>query len=253
MARPRTRTTRLHLRADDLEPAYRRAAARLLGREREEIASLITKAADRGGAPFVKAALRAVDRAYTKKEGRYHVKWVESFTTLNTTAFEVAGRELIKTTGLNFRLLSPGVVEAVERRTDMLADFIGEASSLRVSDAVTEALTEGGGISDLASAIRDDAFDEDISLARAERIARTEAMGSLNEGQYEQATDSGVFVEKGWLHSGNPRNPRDWHAEMDGERVPIDQPFSNGLDYPGQQGAPPEEVINCGCTCEYYS
>jgi uncharacterized protein with gpF-like domain len=40
---------------------------------------------------------------------------------------------------------------------------------------------------------------------------------------------------------------RDSHAMVDGEEVPIDHAFSNGLLYPADSSAPAEEVINCRC------
>ena len=41
---------------------------------------------------------------------------------------------------------------------------------------------------------------------------------------------------------------REWHQDMDGEEVPIDHYFSNGLRYPGDPSASAEEVINCSCS-----
>lgn len=50
---------------------------------------------------------------------------------------------------------------------------------------------------------------------------------------------------KTWLSSGLP-NSR--HADMDGETVPIDEPFSNGANCPGDPSLGAEEVANCGCS-----
>lgn len=41
-----------------------------------------------------------------------------------------------------------------------------------------------------------------------------------------------------------PRPPR-----MDGETVPIDAKFSNGLRFPRDPDGPADEVINCRCVC----
>ncbi|WNT44398.1 portal protein [Microbacterium phage Nicky22] len=49
---------------------------------------------------------------------------------------------------------------------------------------------------------------------------------------------------KTWLASGLP-NSR--HADMDGETVPIDEPFSNGAQWPGDPVLGAEGVANCGC------
>lgn len=55
----------------------------------------------------------------------------------------------------------------------------------------------------------------------------------------------GTRATKTWVvRSGNPR---DSHAAMDGERVGIDDVFTNGMRWPGDAGGGVDEVA--GCTC----
>jgi hypothetical protein len=42
-------------------------------------------------------------------------------------------------------------------------------------------------------------------------------------------------------------NTRDIHAMVDGDEVPFDRPFSNGLMFPGDPSGSAENVINCRC------
>lgn len=51
---------------------------------------------------------------------------------------------------------------------------------------------------------------------------------------------------KEWVVTSD--NPRQSHLEMDGETVPIDEPFSNGLMFPGQYAPGRAEEV-AGCTC----
>ena len=97
-------------------------------------------------------------------------------------------------------------------------------------------------------------YADSLLQLRGETIARTEAMVSLHASQFEsmrQAIDSGAVsrqdVRKVWVATKDKRT-RDTHAALDGESMGIDQPFSNGLQYPGDPNGPPEEVINCRCT-----
>ena len=64
-----------------------------------------------------------------------------------------------------------------------------------------------------------------------------------------QNDDGHAKIWKTWVvTSGNPRAS---HAQMDGERVPYDQPFSNGAMWPGDVDAlDVEEVANCQCVIE---
>ena len=46
-------------------------------------------------------------------------------------------------------------------------------------------------------------------------------------------------------------NPRPEHAAMDGETVPLGEPFSNGMNGPGDFTGGAEEVANCDCDLEF--
>jgi hypothetical protein len=76
-------------------------------------------------------------------------------------------------------------------------------------------------------------------------LAKTVA-GWGNEEAVRQATDQGSKkkVYKEWITG---ENARESHQLMDGERVPIDEPFSNGADWPGDDTLDPDE--SCGCNC----
>lgn len=60
------------------------------------------------------------------------------------------------------------------------------------------------------------------------------------------AEAEGVEPTKTWITGSNPRAS---HAAMDGETVPIDDTFSNGLDWPGS-GGDAAEVAGCNCSVE---
>ena len=54
-------------------------------------------------------------------------------------------------------------------------------------------------------------------------------------------------VQKQWV-TGN--NPRPEHAAMDGEIVDIDEPFSNGCEWPGDDNGDPDTTCGCNCSTE---
>ena len=51
-------------------------------------------------------------------------------------------------------------------------------------------------------------------------------------------------IMKEWVTG---ENPRESHDLMNGERVPVDEPFSNGAKWPGDDVLGPDET--CGCNC----
>lgn len=60
----------------------------------------------------------------------------------------------------------------------------------------------------------------------------------------------GIKVRKRWVATKDERT-RASHADLDGEIVDYDKPFSNDLMYPGDPSGPAVEVYNCRCTTAY--
>ena len=92
---------------------------------------------------------------------------------------------------------------------------------------------------------------------RGETIARTETIGAVNAAQqvaFESAVDAGTVkrqdIKKIWQTAMDAR-VRDSHAAMQGEKVGIDERFSNGLLYPAEPSGDAAETINCRCVVTY--
>lgn len=125
-----------------------------------------------------------------------------------------------------------------------------------VSRQVSQAVNLGESIPEISARV-----DSTLSTTATERwpnratvTARTETIGALNAGRRDafQAVveETGRPFEKVWLATIDSAT-RETHADADGQRVPVDQPFVVGgfeLDFPGDPGGPPEEVIQCRCT-----
>ena len=84
-------------------------------------------------------------------------------------------------------------------------------------------------------------FGRSLALAAAGWAAVHEAP--------KQAEDNGIHktIEKMWVTG---RNPRTEHALMNGQRVPIDEEFSNGCMWPGDEGGDPDTTCGCNCSTE---
>ena len=89
-------------------------------------------------------------------------------------------------------------------------------------------------------------------LSNAKRIARTEGhriqQTSTRDAQ-EAARAKGADVVKQWDAALDSRT-RDSHRRVDGEIRELDEPFSNGLMFPGDPAGEAAEVINCRCTSD---
>ena len=92
-----------------------------------------------------------------------------------------------------------------------------------------------------------------MNLSQAIRAARTIVTGAENKGRqdsYARAAADGIILDKEWIATNDDRT-RHWHAELDGQTVPQDKPFSNAVGlimFPGDPGAHPSNVYNCRCT-----
>lgn len=82
---------------------------------------------------------------------------------------------------------------------------------------------------------------------QALRIANTETTIAMNTASYQAGKNSGIVMEKEWLATDDDTT-RESHLELNGERVAMDEAFSNGLMYPGDSSGDASEVINCRCT-----
>ena len=81
-------------------------------------------------------------------------------------------------------------------------------------------------------------FGRSLALAAAGWAAVHEATNQAKQQGIEKT------VEKRWVTGTNPRQE---HAMMNGETVPIDEPFSNGCFWPGDENGDPDTT--CGCNC----
>lgn len=154
-----------------------------------------------------------------------------------------AVRTLSARIGVGFDLLQPGLMDYAARESDFLAGVMGETTSRLVVDAVQKGLAEGDTIGRMIDRLSSlPAFGPD----RAALVARTETTRAWNGAQRATASrfqaDSGRVVMKTWLSSQDGR-VREEHQALDGEQQPIDEPFSNGLQAPGEP--------NCRCTLTY--
>jgi SPP1 gp7 family putative phage head morphogenesis protein len=87
------------------------------------------------------------------------------------------------------------------------------------------------------------------SYKQARCVAQTERTRVQSQARYQgvqEAAEMGIAMEKQWI-SRMDSIVRDDHAAVTGEVVDYEQPFSNGLMFPGDPDGEAEEVINCRC------
>ena len=114
----------------------------------------------------------------------------------------------------------------------------------QLNQIISDGYREGKGINQVANDITQ-RFDQ-LADWEARRIARTEINTSHNQATRDQYREDGVEYTQ-WIAANDDRT-RDSHVDVDGEIIPIDGKYSNGLAFPGDTSGPLEEWINCRCS-----
>jgi hypothetical protein len=244
-------------KARSAEPPYEKAALAQFESEAAAVVKIIESAVPSFKAdsdpsflaaliwPYIEAAELKIAAAFAVS-GIFYRQWYNRFRPLVAKTMAQAEAPAVRIGILG--PTSPQVISAINRRVTKLSGAVTETTKQQIRDVIAQARRDGVGVSQLAERIRTDVFGGTISAARATTIARTETVGALNEGAMLKAKRGGVFRSKQWVSQRDGR-VRDTHraAEAAGW-IPIDQLYSNGLDYPHAPGSPAAEVINCRCS-----
>jgi HK97 family phage portal protein len=137
------------------------------------------------------------------------------------------------------------IANTVAHKVVLVTDTTKEM--IRKIIAASEA--QGWSIPQIANAI-DTMYLDQIIPNRSVVIARTEVIGASNAGSRYAAQQTGLPLEKEWISTRDKRT-RESHDELDGEKRPMDEPYSNGLLFPGDPSGTAKEVIQCRCTEGY--
>lgn len=156
-----------------------------------------------------------------------------------------AGADAAEFAGARFEFhLSSRIESFLDLRANIFANRITETTFEQLKRDFSESLEAGESRQQLVHRIR--TTYNDIDDGRARTIARTEVHAATQTGTMEGYRQAGLST-KIWVAVADAAT-RDSHIAVDGEEVPFDHVFSNGLLYPGDPNGSAEEVINCRCS-----
>jgi HK97 family phage portal protein len=156
-----------------------------------------------------------------------------------------AGDDALALIGFDYDFnLSSDIASWLDGRADVFAKQITATTFENLKDQFAASFEAGESRRDLIKRIEDTYAG--YTETRATTIARTEVHAAMQKGTFEGYRQARLPT-KIWVTVGDA-HVRDSHAAQDGEEVPIDAPFSNGLQYPGDPRADASEVINCRCS-----
>jgi len=226
-------------------PIYQIAVHGQLRRDAEQIAEIVTHMLlDADEAKAIETKKRGKDSTmtavakYLSEQGRS--QWTRVMQPLNEKSAQRAGAVLASDLNINFSLLNGNLLTYARKQTAKQITDVNATTRAIISDIIQGGLDAGASTKQIANLIRD---ATGFAQSRAELIARTETTKAFNGAPTESLVALGDSQQrtftKTWSGVLDDRE-RDEHVAMEGETVPIDEPYSNGLMYPSEP--------NCRCT-----
>ena len=252
--------------AERWEGAFEAGAAVALEHDKREILSIVNEAKksglkERKSIDWMKALREVKD--YLKEAGEEF--WRSTFAPMIEGVVTDQGERWAVRLGLQFDVQNLYARDWFNRYELVFAQPINETTEREIAQIMNRAQREGTSAPKIQRQLEDlferyitgslpddpeyDWYTERTPPHRTEAIARTETVRASNAGTLETFVDWGV-KEKEWLSTKDDR-VRIEHLEVDGQVVPIDEPFIVGgeeLMYPGDASGSAGNVINCRCT-----
>lgn len=172
-------------------------------------------------------------------EDRWDDELAEDIGPLIDKIADAHGKEVADKLGFNYD----------SKRTRKYLEALAKGRAKAINDATYKKLMRAlEDDEDTPSSVFDVRQNKD-SLTFGRMLAITVAGWAATHEAPKQAEAAGIHrtVEKMWVTGDNPRPE---HAAMNGETVPIDQAFSNGCEWPGDEGGDPDTTCGCNCSTE---
>lgn len=168
----------------------------------------------------------------------YNVNYYNTAFALETTAQVKLGYGLLPRKAIVEGLFTPLDKIALQNNA--------EAVVRSIRSSLVQGIMQGLSVPKMAKAVK---TDLEKNANNATRIVRTETTRIMNKARLDSmihAEAKGLPMKKIWVATLDNRT-RDSHAEIDGQERKLDEPYSNGLMYPGDQTGDAAETINCRC------
>lgn len=130
------------------------------------------------------------------------------------------------------------MLQALEARSEFFILSMLDTDYNELKKLITQGLQQGKGVDEIGRDIR--GYFDNMSVARAKTIARTETGRLVSSATNEAYKQSALVTGKEWMTAGDSK-VRDEHVMNDGVIVDTEGVFPNGEHYPA------EHSINCRC------
>lgn len=163
-------------------------------------------------------------------------------------------------TGINFGFGlydSATVVNLIKSEPQVLPYYTPKKSKdmpwnmRNITRQVTQGIIQGEKLEDVAKRIAKVTGSRNMnSMLTQARTGMTMAQNAGRQLRLKEAEEKGIKVQKEWMATLD-KHTRWQHADLDGQKKPLNEPFRIGeysIMYPGDPLAHPAMVYNCRCT-----
>ena len=116
----------------------------------------------------------------------------------------------------------------------------------QITSKLMQGILQGDSIPKISKSLYSVVGNNKVAATRTARTLTTQAENRGRIDSFKNLDGQGVVQEKVWIATPDSRT-RQTHLDVDGERVDINDEFSNGLEYPADPAGDPSEVYNCRC------
>ena len=173
------------------------------------------------------------------------------FTPLLKKMYEKVGQETMDSIATGFSTKAAehfysadDVLRELEQRSEFFVTSMLNTDFKEMKELISQGLKDGLSVNQIGQSLR--LYFDNMSVARAKTIARTETSRLISKATNEAYTQSNLVTGKQWLTSRDSKVRANMgtvndHTVNDGVIVNTDERFPNGEMYPG------ELTINCRC------
>ena len=172
-------------------------------------------------------------------EERWNSELTDDIEPLINSIADAHGKEAAA--GIGFEYNTAQTRKYLHEMAKARASAINQATYKKLQDSIEDDDVEPADVFEVRENKDSLTFGRSLALVAAGWAAVHEAP--------HQAEQQGIrkTVEKMWVTGDNPRQE---HALMNGQVVPIDEPFSNGCFWPGDENGDPDTTCGCNCSTE---
>lgn len=209
--------------------------------EREDMAVLLSEFFARQGRAVV--SLVGAGRADWWDEERWDRELAEELAPALTALSALIGVRTVRELGFPAADWSTARTEAWWLK---VAESTARAVNVTTRDQILSALDEGDDAVDAVRHVFDVATESRAGHAGVSASTMAAGFGAAEAARQVVQRRGGRSFKTWIVTSGNPRPE---HAAVDGETVPVDETFANGMLWPGDSGRGTVDQI-AGCQCE---